>query len=95
MSRMFGPAHPGEILREFIPEEITVTECASRLGVSRVALSRILNGRSGVSAEMAIRIGLLTGTTPESWLDNQSKWDLWEAERQHSRPEILPLTRVS
>ena len=66
MSPMFNPAHPGEILREFIPEDMTVTETASRLGISRVVLSRILNGKSGISAEMAIRIGLLTGTTPES-----------------------------
>ncbi len=95
MSRMFDPAHPGEILREFIPEDMTVTETASRLGISRVALSRILNGKSGISAEMAIRIGLLTGTTPESWLANQMKRDLWEAERKNSRPKILPLTRVS
>ena len=95
MSRMFDPAHPGEILREFIPEDMTVTETASRVGISRVALSRILNGKSGISAEMAIRIGLLTGTTPESWLDNQMKRDLWEAERKNSRPKILPLTRVS
>ncbi len=94
MKGMFDPAHPGEILREFIPDDMTVTECASRLSISRVALSRILNGKSGVSAEMAIRIGLLTGTSPESWLDNQLKWDLWQAGR-HSRPEILPLTRVS
>ena len=59
MSRMFDPAHPGEILREFIQEDMTVMETASRLGISRVALSRILNGKSGISAEMAIRIGLL------------------------------------
>lgn len=91
---MFNPAHPGEILREFLPEGMTVTECAGRLGITRVALSRILNGRSGVTAEMAIRIGILTGTTPESWLDNQMKWDLKQAE-QHPRPEIAPLTRVS
>lgn len=94
MSPMFNPAHPGEILREFIPEDMTVTETASRLGISRVVLSRILNGKSGISAEMAIRIGLLTGTTPESWLDIQMKRDLWEAQR-HSRPKILPLPRVS
>jgi addiction module HigA family antidote len=94
MSRMFNPAHPGEILREFLPEGMTVTECAGRLGITRVALSRILNGRSGVSAEMAIRIGILTGTSPESWLDNQMKWDLKQAE-QRPRPKIAPLTRVS
>ncbi|MCL5954448.1 MAG: HigA family addiction module antitoxin [Nitrospirae bacterium] len=94
MGRMADPAHPGEILREFLPEDMTVTEAASRLGITRVALSRILNGKSGISAEMAIRVGLLTGTTPESWLDNQMKWDLLEAESR-PRPKIVPLTKVS
>lgn len=89
MSKMFDPSHPGEILREFIPEDMTVTEDSSRLGISRVALSRILNGKSGISSEMAIRIALLTGTTPESWLDNQMKRDLWKAESRRDRGLLL------
>ena len=56
-----------------------------RLGVSRVQVSRFLNGRSSISADMAIRIGLLTHTTPESWLAGQTKWDLWQAS-QKPRP---------
>ena len=79
MARMFDPPHPGEVFREFLPDGMTVEEVARRLGVSRVQLSRVLNGRSAISADMAIRIGLLTGTTPESWLAGQMKRDLWLA----------------
>ena len=62
---------------------------ARRLGVSRVQLSRVLNGRSAISADMAIRNGLLTRTTPESWLAGQTKWDLWQAS-QKPRPAVAP-----
>ena len=66
MNRMFNPPHPGELLREYLPDGMTIEEVARRLGVSRVQLSRVLNGRSAVSADMAIRIGLLTRTSAES-----------------------------
>ena len=94
MARMFNPPHPGEVLREFLPREMTIEEVASRLGVSRVQLSRVLNGRSAVSADMAIRVGLLTNTTPESWMAAQSKWDLWQAS-QRSRPRVTPLRKAA
>jgi len=94
MARMHRPPHPGEILREFFPEGMTVETIARRLGVSRVQLSRILNGRPGISADMAIRIGLLTRTTPESWLAGQTKWDLWQAS-QKPAPAIQPLRRAA
>ena len=93
MARMHNPPHPGETLREFFPEGMTVDAFAGRLGVSRVQLSRILNGRSGISADMAIRIGLLTRTTPESWLAGQTKWDLWQASRKPA-PAVQPLRRA-
>lgn len=85
--RMHNPAHPGEVLREFLPEHMTVAEAAKRLKVSRVQLSRLLNGRAAMTAEMAIRVALFTGTTPESWLANQMQWDLWRASRRR-RPVI-------
>lgn len=92
MARMFNPPHPGEVLREFLPEDMTVEEVARRLDVSRVQLSRVLNGRSAISAEMAIRLGMLTETTPESWLAGQMKWDLWQV-AQKARPPVEPLKR--
>ena len=94
MIRMYNPPHPGEILREFLPDDMTTEEVARRLGVSRVQLSRILNARSAISAEMAIRIGLLTNTTPESWLAGQIKWDLWQASKK-PRPTVAPLRRAA
>lgn len=94
MARMYNPPHPGEVLREFLPDGMTIEEVARRLGVSRVQLSRVLNGRSAISADMAIRIGLLTNTTPESWLAGQTKWDLWQAS-QKPRPDVEPFRRAA
>ena len=90
MARMHSPAHPGEVLREFLPENMRIGEVAARLGVSRPHFSRLLNGHTAMSADMAIKVGLLTGTTPESWLVNQAKWDLWQAS-QKPLPQVKPL----
>jgi addiction module HigA family antidote len=79
--KMNDPPHPGEILRELClePLDITVTEAAKALGVTRKALSELLNGRSGVSPAMALRLSVAFGTTPESWLNMQQQYDLWRA----------------
>lgn len=90
MSRMHNPAHPGEVLREWIPEGMTVTAAAEQLGVSRVMLSKILNSKAGITADMALRLSSWLGTTPEVWVDMQSAWDLWQAE-QRPRPDVKPL----
>lgn len=90
MSRMHDPAHPGEVLKEWIPEGMTVTMAAEQLGVSRVMLSKIVNGKAGISAEMALRLSAWLGTTPEVWLEMQSARDLWEAE-QRPLPTVTPL----
>ncbi|HAD04019.1 MAG TPA: addiction module antidote protein, HigA family, partial [Desulfuromonas sp.] len=66
-------------------------EVAARLGVSRPHLSRLLNGHTAMTAEMAIRVGMLTGTSPESWLANQMKWELAQALRKE-RAVVEPLT---
>ena len=94
MARMFNPPHPGEVLREFLPDGMTIEEVARRLDVSRVQLSRVLNGHSAISVDMAIRIGLLTNTTPESWLAGQIKWDLWQAS-QKPLPAVEPFRRAA
>jgi addiction module HigA family antidote len=90
MARMHNPAHPGEVLRDFLPDNMTIGEAAIRLGISRPHLSRLLNGHTSMTADMAIRVALLTGTTPESWLSNQMKWDLWQA-LHNQTPNIEPL----
>ena len=89
MGNMHNPAHPGEVLREYLPEGVTVGDAAGQLGVSRQALSAILNGRAGVSADMALRLAAALGTSAEMWLEMQSAWDLWQA-RQNPPPKIKP-----
>ena len=79
---MHNPPHPGEVLRELYlaPLKLTVTDAAGRLGVSRKALSELLNGRSGISPEMAVRLSIAFGTTPHVWMNMQVNHDLWQAE---------------
>jgi addiction module HigA family antidote len=86
MSRMHNPAHPGEVLREYLGD-VTVTAAAEKLGVSRVALSRILNGTNGISADMALRLADALGTSAVMWAEMQVKYDLWKASLQ-KRPKI-------
>ncbi|HEX3986687.1 MAG TPA: HigA family addiction module antitoxin [Acidobacteriaceae bacterium] len=78
--RMHNPAHPGEILREQMGT-MSVTKLATHLGISRVTLSRLLNGTSGVSADMALKLSEALGTSPELWLNLQTQYDLWHASR--------------
>ena len=91
--RMHNPPHPGEVLRELClrPLSVTVTQAASALGVSRKTLSTILNGRAGISPEMAIRLSLAFNTTPESWLNQQLQYDLWQAERNRKKLHVRRL----
>ena len=79
--QMYDPAHPGEILAELMGDR-TVTEVAKHLRVTRAALSRLLNGRSGVSAEMALRLSEVFGVDAEHWLRLQAQRDLWVASRK-------------
>ena len=94
MSRMHNPAHPGEVLREWIPEGMTVTTAAEALQVSRVTLSKVLNGKSSVTAGMALRLAAWLGTTPDFWLGMQTRWDLWQA-KQGPTPKIKPLAKLA
>ena len=82
-AQMFNPPHPGEIIKELClqPLGLSVTEAAEALGVSRKTLSSILNGRAGVSPEMAIRLSKAFGTSPESWMNQQAQYDLWQAQK--------------
>ena len=85
MPRMFNPPHPGLTLRDDVLPALglTVTQAAAQLDVSRVALSRVLNGRAGISPEMALRIeawlGVARGGEAPLWLAEQSAYDVWQA----------------
>jgi len=93
--KIFNPAHPGEVLREYMPENMSVTEAAQRLGVSRQALSAPLNGRAGISAVMDLRLADALGTTPGFWMKVQVQHDLWEAQRNKKRVKIKPFSKAA
>ena len=92
--KMHNPPHPGEVLRTLClePLGLTVTETARALGVSRKTLSAILNGRAGVSPEMAVRLSIAFDTSAESWLNQQALFDLWEAEKKRGRLKVKKLS---
>lgn len=79
-----APAHPGEILRGYLPAGVTLNDVADRLGVTRQALSAVVNRRAGISAAMALRIEAAFGTPAEMWCGMQSTYDLWLARRRPS-----------
>ena len=81
---MYNPPHPGEIIREFCiePLSLTVTDAAKALGVTRKTFSAILNGRSGISPEMALRLSKVFGRSPEGWLRLQLQHDLWQTQQK-------------
>ena len=90
------PIHPGEVLLEDVikPLGLTITEAARALGVTRKTLSEFVNQKSGLSSAMALRIAKATDTSPESWMNMQSKLDLWYA-RQNEPADVLRLQQVS
>jgi antitoxin HigA-1 len=91
--RMHNPPHPGKIVREFLGE-IDVTAAAKHLKVSRATLSRILNGKSGISAEMSLRLSAAFGTSAEIWYELQRDYDLWQASKK-KLPSIQPFPRAA
>ena len=91
--RMHNPPHPGEIIKILClePLGVTVTQAAEALRVSRKTLSAILNGRAGVSPEMAVRLSIAFGTSAESWLSQQTQYDLWHAEQRRKQLRVAKL----
>ena len=95
--KMHNPPHPGEVIRALClePLELTVTDAAAALGVSRKTLSAILNGRAGISPEMAVRLSIAFGTSAESWLNQQTQYDLWHAEKRRKDLKVArPLPEI-
>jgi addiction module HigA family antidote len=91
--KMHNPPHPGEVLQELClkPENLTVSKAARGLGVSRKTLSAILNGRAGISPEMAVRLSIAFNTSAESWLNQQNQYDLWRVEKKRRRLRVTKL----
>jgi len=91
---MHNPPHPGEIIKELCiePLGLSVTEAAKALGVSRKTLSSIINGKSGISPEMAVRLSIAFNTSSESWLNQQTQYDLWQAEQHRAELQVRRLS---
>ena len=91
---MYNPSHPGEVLRELClqPLGLSVTEVAGELGVARKTLSELVNGKAGVSPEMAVRLSKAFRTTAEFWLNLQQQYDLWHAKQRLGELQIRELT---
>jgi len=90
---MHNPPHPGKILTGLWlqPMGLSITKAAIALGVSRKTLSKLVNGKSGISSEMAFRLSLAFGGSPESWMGHQVAFDLWKAEQNKSAMNVTPL----
>ncbi|MCG8045870.1 MAG: HigA family addiction module antitoxin [Candidatus Thiodiazotropha endolucinida] len=91
---MHSPPHPGEIIKELClePLGISITEAAKALGVSRKTLSSIINGNAGISPEMAVRLSIAFNISSESWLNQQTQYDLWEAEQHRKELRVKRLS---
>ncbi|MCK3654214.1 transcriptional regulator [Pasteurellaceae bacterium Macca] len=92
--RMHNPAHPGRLIQDYLDRaEISVTTLAKHLDITRVTLSRIIHGKSAVTAEMALRLERVLNINAETWLAMQANYDLWQAEQKQDTT-LLHLTPV-
>jgi addiction module HigA family antidote len=91
---MHNPPHPGEVLKELClePLGLSVTDAAKALGVTRKTLSAILNGNAGISPEMAVRLSIAFDTSAESWMNQQSQYELWRAEQHREELHVQKLS---
>ena len=94
---MHTPPHPGRIVKQkcLEPLGLSVTHAAKKLGVSRVALSELVNGRRGLSPEMTIRLSKAFGGSPEVWAGLQMQFDLAEALKKAGRIDVRRITRAA
>ncbi len=88
--KMYNPPHPGEVLWGLYlePANMTITDTAKALGITRTALSEIVNGKRGISPKVAIKLGKAFSCSASSWLGMQSKYDLWHAEQAYSADDV-------
>ena len=89
---MFNPPHPGKVLKQIYLTDykLSISAFALRIGVSRVTASELVNGKNGVTAEMALKLSKVFSTTPEFWLNMQQQYDLWQAKQRTNLDDIEP-----
>ena len=87
---MFNPAHPGKVIKGLVIEDrnITLAEFAKKIQISRVSLSRIVNGHSGITPDVAIRLGLVLGNGSDFWLKMQNNYDMYQAQKKWDKKKI-------
>jgi addiction module HigA family antidote len=91
---IFNPAHPGEVLRDYLGE-MSVSDAASRLGLTRAHLSRILNGHAGITANTSLRLSAALGTSPDFWLKMQMNHDLWLEQQRPQTFKVHPFPHTA
>jgi len=93
---MHNPPHPGEILSELwlAPLGLSVTRAAQALDVSRKTLSEVVNGKSAISPEMAMRLQMAFGKSAQSWLAHQAAYDLWQVDQRRDELRVMPLMQA-
>lgn len=97
MTIMHEPLHPGEIVKDVLIDgaSLSVTDAAYKLGISRTALSRVLNGHTGISPEMALRLSKLLNTSIEMWINIQAQYDIWKINKIAGKIKVKPLKKVA
>ena len=95
--KMYNPPHPGEIIKGLWldPADVTITDAAQAMGVSRKTLSKIINGHARITPEVALRLSIALGSSAESWLGHQAAYDLWALEQYKDALQVVPLFNTS
>ena len=91
--RMHNPPHPGEVIKGLWlePMNLSITDTSKALGISRKTLSKIINGKGSITPEMAVRLSIALGASPESWMGHQVAYDLWQVEQHKSELDVQSL----
>lgn len=96
---MHNPPHPGKIVKRALLENaaspLTVTEVAKALGIGRITLSKLINGKCGISPEMAVRLSIALNTSSEMWANMQTMYDLAQAEKKRKKLKVKSLFNLS
>ncbi len=94
---MHQPLHPGEHVKDVLVDgaSLSVTEAAMRLGITRTSLSRLINGHTGISPEMALRLSQLLGTSIDFWINLQAQYDVWLISKSKKKLKIVPLAKAA
>lgn len=92
-----NPLHPGVIVKDVLIDNanLTVTEAAERLGITRTTLSRLINGKSGISPEMALRLSKFFSNSVEMWLNLQMQYDVWQVQQHSDDIKVEPFNEAA